>query len=179
MSKKFNKEEREKLAQELIRGDLNISFDSLGPAKKSRKLLKTPLEKIKNYHLIIEASVFWASREAYLELIKSFLSKKIDGETLTSKFFKLRSQDMMRTDELCAVIEDRVLPIPDLSYTFKAENFSSAIDELHLEIDRYDPSMNNWDSENIVYSESKLRSVIQERFVPILKKSCDLSDSFF
>lgn len=179
MSKKFNAKEREKLAQELIAADLDFDLDILGPSKNSRKSFKTPIEKLKNYNLIVGDSVFWASRQAYLEVVQSFLSKKIDGETLTSKFFKLRSQNMMSTDELCAIIEDQILPIPDLYYTFKAKDFSSAIDELYLEIDRYDPNIDDWDWDDIVYSESKLRLVIQEKFVPRLQNSCDLNDSFF
>ena len=114
-----------------------------------------------------------------MEIVQSFLSKKIDGETLASKFFKLRGQDMIRKEEFCAIIEDRILPIPDLYYTFKARDFSSTIDELFLEIDRYDPNIDGWDWNNIVYSESQLRSVIQENFVPRLQNSCDLNDSFF
>ena len=142
MSKKFTAKEREKLAQKLIAANFNLDLDILlGPSKKPRKSLKTPIEKLKNYKLIVGDSVFWASRQAYLEVVKSFLSKKIDGETLTSKFFQLRSQDMISTDELCAIIEDQILPIPDLYYTFKATNFSSTIDDLYLEIDRYDPNI--------------------------------------
>ena len=122
MSKKFNAKEREKLAQELIVADLDFDLDILGPSKNPRKSCKTPIEKLKNYNLIVEDSVFWASRQAYLEVVQSFLSKKTDGETLTSKFFKLRSRDMMSTDELCAIIEDQILPILDLYYTFKAKD---------------------------------------------------------
>lgn len=179
MSKKLTPEEREKLAQKLISADLDFDLNILGPSKKLRKSLKAPIEKVTNYQRVVGDSVFWASRQAYLELLQSFLSKKIDGETLTSKFFRLRSQDMMSTDELCAIIENQILPIPDLYYTFKAKDFSSAIDELYLEIDRYDPNINDWDWDDIVYSESKLRSVIQEKFVPRLQHSCDLNDSFF
>ena len=177
MSKRFTAKERERLAQALIAADLDL--DILGPSKKLRKSLKTPIEKLENYNWIVGDSVFWASREAYLEVLQSFLSKKINGETLTSKFFRLRSQDMMNTDELCAIIEDQILPIPDLYYTFKAKDFSSAINDLYLEIDRYDPNIDDCDWDDIVYSDSKLRSVIQEKFVPILQQSCDLNDSFF
>jgi len=179
MPKKFIAEELEKLAQEVIAANVDYDLDILGPSKKPRKSLKTPIEKLTSYNLIVGDSVFWASRQAYLEVIKSFLSKKIDGETLTSKFFQLRSQDMRSTNELCAIIEDQILPIPDLYYTFKAKNFSSAINELYLEIDRYDPNIDDWDWDNIVYGESQLRTVIQEKFVPRLQQSCDLNDSFF
>ena len=179
MSKELNAKEREELAQKVIAADLDSTFDSLGTFKNPRKSLKTPIEKLKSYHLIVEDSVFWASRQAYLEIVQSFLSKKIDGETLASKFFKLRGQDIIRKEEFCAIIEDRILPIPDLYYTFKARDFSSTIDELFLEIDRYDPNIDGWDWNNIVYSESQLRSVIQENFVPRLQNSCDLNDSFF
>ena len=181
MSKKFNLKEREKLAQELIAADLDFDLDILGPSKNPRKSFKTPIEKVKNYNLIVEDSVFWASRQDYLELLQNFLSKKMDGETLTSKFFQLRTQNIINMRELCAIIEDDIRPIPDLYYTFKATEFSSAIDELYLEIDRYDPNIDidDWDWYNIVYSESQLRSVIQEKFVPSLQQSCDLNDSFF
>lgn len=179
MSRKLTAKEREEFVQKLITADLDFDLNILGPTKELRKSLKTPIEKVKNYNLIVSDSVFWASRQAYLEVIESFLSKKIDGETLTTKFFKLRSQDMIRTEELCAIIEDQILPIPDLYYTFKAKNFSSTIDELFLEIDRYSPDVEGWDSNNIVYSESQLRSVIQKQFVPELQYSCDLNDLFF
>ena len=178
-SKQLTFKEREKLVQELITADLDPALNILGPSKKPRKSLKPPLEKLKNYHLIVEGSVFWASRQTYLELVHSFLSKKIDGETFTSKFFHLRVQDRRSTDELCARIEDRIFPIPDLYYTFKAKDFNSIVDDLYLEIDRYDPNLDDWDWNDIVYSESKLRSVIQEKFVPRLQQSCDLNDSFF
>ena len=87
MSKKFTIKEREKLAQELLAVDLDL--DILGPSKKPRKSLKTPMEKLKNYNLIIGDSVIWASRQAYLKVVQSFLSKKINGETLISKTFTL------------------------------------------------------------------------------------------
>lgn len=131
MPRKLTAEQREKFVQELIAGEFESDLNNiLGPFKGKglRKSLKTPIEKVINYNSIVSDSVFWASRQAYLEVIQSFLSKKIDGETLSTKFFKLRSQDMIRTDELCAIIEDRILPIPDLYYTFKAKDFSSTID---------------------------------------------------
>ena len=52
MSKKFTAKERKKLAQELIAADLDL--DILGPSKKPRKSLKTPIEKLKNYNLILD-----------------------------------------------------------------------------------------------------------------------------
>ena len=94
MSKKLTFEEREKLAQELISTD--FSLDLLVPTKKPIKSLKTPIEKVKSYHFIIEDSVFWASRQAYLDLLQSFLSKKIDGETLISQFSQLRFQNIVK-----------------------------------------------------------------------------------
>jgi hypothetical protein len=152
MSKKLTAEEREKLAQKLIATDLDFDLDILGPSKEPRKSLKTPLEKLQNYNSIVGDSVFWASRQAYLEVVQSFLSKKIDGETLTSKLFQLRGQDIISTDELCTIIEHQILTIPDFYYTFKAKDFSSAIDELYLEIDRYDPNIQDLDWNDIIYS---------------------------
>lgn len=179
MSKKLTAEERDKLAQEIIVGEADLDLSILGPSKKPRKSLKTSIEKVINYQIVVGDSLFWASHHAYLELLQSFLLKKIDGDTLTSKFFQLRIQDMINTDELCVIIEDQILPILDFYYTFKANDFSIIIDELYLEINLFDPNINNWDWNDFVYSESKLRSLIQENFVPRLQHSSDLNDSFF
>lgn len=58
-----------KLTQELIGADLNFDLDILGPSKNPRKSFKTPIEKLKNYNLIVEDSVFWASRQSYFEVV--------------------------------------------------------------------------------------------------------------
>jgi len=163
MSKEFTREEREKWAQELIADDFDL--DLLGGVKKPRKSLKTPIEKVQNYHLLVESSVFWASRQAYLEMVQSFLSKKIDGETFTSKFCQLRGKDMRRNDELYLIIEDRILPIPDLYYTFKAEEFSSAINELFLEIDR-----------SLKKNGTSLREQDHKKYLTLLNCSVKLSN---
>jgi hypothetical protein len=182
MLKKLTAKEEEDLVRELTTGDWNLD-DLLGPSKKRSKSVKTPIEKLKSYHLIVEASVFWASRQDYLKVIQSFLLKKIDGEILTSEFFKVRSEDLIKSEEFYFMIEDQILPIPDLSYTSQASNFNEIIGDLYLEIEKYDPTIEdtNFDDPifDIVYSENELRSLIEKKFVPILQKSCDLSDSFF
>lgn len=182
MSKKSSREEQEKLAREVLESTNHLEI--LGPIK-NLKSLKNPIEKVENYQLLVRASAFWASRQTYLEMVQSFLSKKIDGDTLTSKFYRLRGKDMRSGEQLERIIEDRILPIPDLYYTFKAEEFSLAINELFMEIDRYDPNIIN-DSDindpdwcNLVYSENQLRLVIQKEFVPRFEQSCGLNDSFF
>ena len=181
MPKKFTDKELERLVQDLTADnrDSNFAFEFLGSSKKQRKSLKTPIEKLSSYNLIVEHSVFWASRQAYLELIQSFLLKKIDAETLTSKFFELRTQDIISVEELRLRIEDQILPIPDLYYTFKATDFTSAIDDLYLEIDRYSSDLDDSNLDDIVYSENKLRLLIQKKFVLKLQHFCDLNDSFF
>ena len=191
MSKRMTPEEEEKFIQKLTANDFDGDYDKylenvLGPSKKRRKSLKTPIEKVRNYNSIVEDSVFWASRQVYLEMLQSFLLRKIDAGTLTSKFSELRNQDMINTDELCAIIEDQIPPIPDLYYTSKATDFSSAIHDLYEEMDRCNPNLeddidssgSDW-YDSIVYTQSQLRSLIQEKFVPRFQKSCDLNDSFF
>lgn len=179
MSKKFTREELNKIVEEWTTTNSDFDFNILGPAKERRKSLKTLDEKVNNYNSLIIDSVFWASKQAYLEILKSFLLKKIDASTLTSKFFQLRVKDIIRADELCAIIEDQIQPIPDVYYTSRATDFSCLIDDLYMEIDLYDPYIDELDWNDIVYSESKLRSVIQEEFIPKLQRSCDLNDSFF
>ena len=134
MSKKSTFEERKKLVEAIIKSDFDLNC--LNPIKKPIESLKPLSERLESYHLIIEDSVFWASRETYLKLLQSFLLKKIDGKTLTCKFFQLRTQNLITREELCLTVENRILPIPDLYYTFKARDFSYVINQLYLEIDQ-------------------------------------------
>ena len=171
--KRMNKEELESALKRLGLGPL-------GPPKRS---LKTPAEKVQNYKIMVHASITWSTRKAYLEVIQNFLLKKIDGKTFRSEFLNLRTQNMIRANEVCRVIEDGIFPVAalDLYYNFKASDFSSALDEFFFELDRYDPDLDNssWDATRIVYSENQLRWVIQKEFVPRFQQSCDLDDSFF
>jgi len=81
--------------------------------------------------------------------------------------------------EICDIIEEDKKPIPDFYYTSKSEDFSSLIGDLYFEIDLYDPDREDSDWDEFTYSESKLRSLIHEEYVPIFQKCCDLENSFF
>ena len=154
----------------------------LGPTDQSKivkESSKTPCEKLLSYKIFIEESVFWESRQAYLKMLQKFLQKKIDAATFTSEYFQLRAEHIITAEKLCAKIEDQILPLDDLYYTSKAAEFTSAIADLYFEIDQCNSYIEDSDWNNIVYSESQLRSIIQENFVPIFQKSCDLNDSFF
>lgn len=184
--KKLTAEEREQIAQEITASfnyyndnDIDILEELLGPSKKPRDRSKNLSQKLINYNIVVEQGLFWVSRQAYLELLKSFLLKEIDGVTFSSKFFRLRGQNMARADEICEKIEEGIKPIPDFYYISKSDDFNSAIDGLFFAIECYSPNIEDSDWNETVYSESKLRSVIQERYLPILQKSCDLDDSFF
>ena len=155
-------------------------------ASETKKFVKPRPEPdviITRYRILIERSVFWSARQAYLELFKSFLSKKIGGETFRTKFFRLKGQNVRRTYEICNKIEgeidEKIEEEIDLYYTSKATDFSRVIGNLYFEIDQYEPDIDDWDWNEIVYSESKLRSVILENYLPIIQKSCDLDDSLF
>ena len=141
-------------------------------SKKSRTE-RPPLHVIRTrYRCLVSSSVFWDSRQAYLDLLQTFLSKEMDGERFCSEFFRLRMKNIQRTNELCDQIENRIQPIPDLHlhHTAKAAGFDSEIGDLFFEVDRYDPEIEDSDWNEIVYSESKLRFVIQEYYFPKLQK---------
>lgn len=151
--------------------------------KWKQKPKSEPNTILREYRVFIENSVVWRYRKNYIDLIESFLSKEIDGEIFSKKFFDLRYQTMRETTQLCEKIEENLNPIPDLFYTFKSDNFNSAIGDLFFTVDDFDPNYNpeieDSDLNDFVYSERKLRAVIQKVYLPILKKSCDLEDSFF
>lgn len=112
-------------------------------------------------------------------MIQNFLLKKINADTFQSKFFDLRSKNKEKSEELCLIIEDQILPIPDLYYTCKARDFNQVIQDLFFDIDLYDPRVDEKNWSDLVYNESKLRSVIQKYYVSQLQESCSLNDSFF
>lgn len=150
---------------------------------ESQKANKKPkLEIILNkYRVLIESYVVWKSHKEYLDLIQSFVRKKIAGEGFQKKFFELHYQNLNQTNEMCKKIEENLKPIPDFFYTSVSEDFTSAMSNLFFEIDSYDPS-HKWedlDLNDILYNEEQLRLVIQEFYLPILERSCNLESSFF
>lgn len=187
----MSKEEKEKFLQEIIAADVDLP--SVGPSKPPRDRSKNLSQKLTNYIIVVGASVSWASRQAYLELIQNFLSKKIDGITFQSEFLSLRGQNMSKANEICEKIEDGLKPIPDFYYTSKADDFDSEINDLFFPVEAYvpveaydsdiddsdDPDIDDSYWDEICPSENKLRSIIQEKFVPRFQQSCDLNDSFF
>ena len=192
--KKLTLEEREQMGQEIVASlnyykDTNIDIleellgPSIGPPKKPRNLSKNTLQKLRQYNIVVEASVCWASRQAYFELLKSFLSKEIDGETFSSKFLRLRGQDMARVNEICEKIEESTEPIPDLYYTAKAAYFNSIMSDLFFIVEPFDPDIEedeeNLDLNDVIYGEKTLRLSLQTQILPILEKSCGLDDSSF
>jgi hypothetical protein len=130
-------EERRKIANEMLKlSESNLDIDQLlGPSTGPKKSLKTPGEKLTNYHIFVDESVCWGSPEDFLKLIQSFLLKEIDRETFSSKFIRLRGQNMIDANNLCVIIEDNINPITDLNYTSKAFDFGFAISALFFEID--------------------------------------------
>lgn len=192
--KKLTAEEREQMGQEIISSlsyykdnDIDILEEllgpSIGPSKKPRDLSKNTLQKLQEYHILVEASVFWASRQAYFELLKSFLSKEIDGETFSSKFIRLRGRNMRRKNEICEKIEESTEPIPDLYYTAQAADFNSAIDDFFFIVEPFNPEIeedeDNLDVNDVIYGEKTLRLSLQTQILPRLEEACGLDDSSF
>ena len=77
MSKKLTAKEQEKLIQELTSDDFAFNLDILGPSKKPRKSLKTPIEKVTNYQIVVEDSVFWPLVKLIWRWYKVFYRKKL------------------------------------------------------------------------------------------------------
>lgn len=136
--KKLTAEEREKIAEEIVNSDDNILERLMDGPKKKRDRSKNNLQKLINYNIIVESGIFWQSRQAYLNLLKDFSAKRIEAVDFRDKFFTLRIENMVKAEEICYQIEEGEKPILNLYYNSKVEDFSSAINELYLEIDRYD-----------------------------------------
>lgn len=188
MSKKLKREKEDKfeelnkIADALVtntRSDLEREFLEKMNQKPKKDRSKNLDQKLRNYRILIECFVDWNSRHPYLNLLRQFLRKEIGGITFRLEFFVLRGQNRARVTEICDIIEEDKKPIPDFYYTSKSEDFSSLIGDLYFEIDLYDPDREDSDWDEFTYSESKLRSLIQEEYVPIFQKCCDLENSFF
>lgn len=175
-------EEQKKIANELVgntQSDLESEFLEKINQKPKKDQSKNLYQKLRKYHILIDRVVYWNSRHAYLNLLRQFLRKEIGGITFRSEFVGLRGQNISKASEICDRIEEGNKPIPDFYYTSKSDDFSSAIGDLYFEIDLYNPDREDWDWDEFTYSESKLRSIIQEEYVPIFQKCCDLDNSFF
>ena len=180
MSKKLTAEELNKAAEEILNTEDDILERLMGGPEEKRDRSKNNLQKLINYKSIVEKNTFWESRQAYLDLLKDFSAKRIEGVDFRDKFFKLRSENMVEMNEICYQIENGQPPILNLYYNPKVEDFNSVIDNFFFEVDRYDSDLENDDENfnNLVYNERKLRLLVQEKYLPMLQKSCDLNDSF-
>jgi hypothetical protein len=188
MSKK-SKQEKEKRFEELNKIANEIITNTQSDAERTfweamNKIPKKDRSKnldrrLANYHILIESVVGWNFCHAYLNLLQQFLRKEIEGTTFRFEFLVLRAKNMSKVTEISDIIEEEQKPIPDFYYTSKSEDFTSAIDDIYFEIDLYNSDREDSDWDEFTYSESKLRSVIQEQYVPIFQKSCDLENSFF
>lgn len=101
-----------------------------------KKSLRISGEKLTNYHHFVYDSVFSRSRQDFLKLIQSFLWTEIERKTFSSKFIRLRGQNMIDANDLCAIIEDNLSRIPHLNYTSKDVEFDYAISDIFFEVDR-------------------------------------------
>ena len=86
---------------------------------------------------------------------------------------------MLKSNDICQKIENNGKSIGNFYYTDKAKDFNTLINYLYLPIDNFDSTIKDSDWNDFVFNESKLRSVIQEDYLPMLKKYCDLDNSFF
>ena len=141
--------------------------------------LKNTRERLQNYRVLIQDVIVWDSKQFYLDLLKDFLTNKIDGGTFCSKFLEIRYKNLFRISEICNKIEEDIMPIPNFLYTSESGNFAAALDDLFFEVERYDPDIDDSDWNEVGCSENQLRSIIQETYAPILQQSCNLDSEFF
>jgi hypothetical protein len=92
--------------------------------------------------------------------MKRFLNEKIGGEGICVGIF-----------------ENKIDPIPDFYYTSKPVDIQSAISNLFFDVDQYSPEIDDSESNEYVYSEGKLRSIVKEETFPILQKYCETENS--
>ena len=115
------------------------------------------------YEVVFENPIFWASRESYFKIIKSFIEKEIGAKKFDSEFLKLRSENMAQINLLVQKINKGSKTIPDFSFTTKSFDFVSVIGDIFFDLDLFDPSLDDSESSSYGYSEGKLRSVVTAR----------------
>jgi type III secretory pathway component EscV len=138
--------------------------------------LNSDQKKIRNYRIIIESAVQWESRETFLELTQSFVRKEMDGDTFESKFLELERENNRKIKKIREAIEEDQMSIPDFYYSSKSKEFVNTLSNIFFALDSFEPDQKDWN--DYVYSESQLRFLIQEAYLPILQESCKLEDSF-
>ena len=178
--KKLSQEEREEIAKEIITNfnSKNYTVDKLrrlSNKKPKNESLNSVTQKLLNYSIVIEHAVSWTYRKDYLNLLKDFVAKKIDGEAFCSEFLTLRNKNYYKVNQICKNIEEKTKSTINFHYSDKSENFYWVIDDLFFEIDRFNPNLEDSDLNEFVYSEKKLRSVIKENY-KILQNVCELED---
>ena len=158
----FNKEkclklmrESEKLRQQ---GKLLWNYD------------KTKYKELTRYCTFLWDDIFWQSRNQYLQIIESFISRKIDGEEFANQFGNLRGENMNASDMREANLEGEM----NLQLNPKSSGFTKIISDIYAHIDTFDPDLDNSESSiyGIAITEEYLRIVVKDDYLPRICAYC-------
>jgi len=132
-----------------------------------------------SYLFLIDDTIFWESREEYIQILELFVSKKITLDQFLSQFYRLRGLNLRSSKMLKNKLEEQAFVVSpksteiNLQVNFKSEGFTKIISFLYSLTDLYDPDVTlemNFDEPELrLYgiSEEYLRLMIESNFLTI------------
>ena len=146
-------------------------------------------DELTKYKIWIDDQIFWESRENYLQILKQFVNKEIDGEQFRKQFCHLRSSNMTASEMLTKKFEDEALDVSlqstetNIQINPKSYKFGRKISTIFYLLDLYDPDLTFEqdlssleifpDALMYAMSEESLRLMIKDIDLPEVKKYCN------
>lgn len=170
---------------------INFDKDKFLKLLKQEKILKdqgkllSDYDETKKYELIkylglLENQIFWKNRNEYIEMLDSFIKKKISLDQFFQQFSRLYGLNRKDAQKWKKNLEEEIFVNKsneiDIEINPKSYKFTKIISDLHSSVDLCDPDvslqMNLEYPESLSYalSEDFLRLIIENDILPKLKK---------
>ena len=111
---------------------------------------KAKNEELTQYIMLLYDDIFWQSRDQYLQILESFISRSIDAEEFIQKFGQLRGPNIEASNMREKNLESEM----NLQLNPQSTGFTEIISSIYAAIDLFDPDIDVDDPELIMYGMS-------------------------
>jgi len=107
--------------------------------------------ELKNYSLQINEHLHWSQKNDYLQLIKDFLSFKIDGKKFESKFCNM----VEAIEKECRLLRKNYKKLKTIQPNSRSFEFAKWISEIYLYCDKFYPYFDEKDPPDFPFAKNE------------------------
>jgi hypothetical protein len=151
-----------------------IKNDILPRLAKYRKKKLNDKAIILNYRVLIETSICWSRKDDFLKIIDDFVNGRINGNIFQNKYFTIRNEILIKSDNYQNLIENGLLNSEsevEIHFIPTLDDFSTIIFlRLFDFVESYSFDITDTESNSYRYSENELKKRVKYDIIPSLAK---------